>query len=59
MKIKEYDILADHDAGVLANKVDQAIRKGWQPYGPPQIVCPVSEMGADPCFYQAIVIYEG
>jgi hypothetical protein len=58
MKITEYDILSDHDAGGLASEVEKYIADGWQPYGPPQVVCPVIEVGPAPCFYQAMVRYE-
>lgn len=59
MKIKEYMVLGTNDDGSLSAQVDSWIKKGWQPYGSLQVVCPVLNNDTPaPGFYQAMVIYE-
>lgn len=58
-KISEYNIVGSNSESDVVQNVDALIKKGWQPYGALQVVCPVLDGDTPaPAFYQAVVKYE-
>lgn len=52
LTIKEYCLLTASDNGALSDSVNQAIQKGWQPFGSPFCI-----LDSVKYYSQAVVMY--
>jgi hypothetical protein len=57
-KIKEYLLVVESDYQALEARVNDYIKRGWQPWQSPSMVAPVQDEDIRPAYLQAVVKFE-